>query len=168
MVGRPTKAANARKQGLARARQVRLEARRASPRDDSSGTGAAENGQAGDESSGDDAECTGWKGGVLHYVSSDETTVASEGDSEELIELSGNEPEEVLEEELKTTGPTVQSNSEMNVSYSAIMHTRTMKDWRKVESHRQLGYNGQSKRTKRHHEQLAREKGKEDAKLRNR
>ena len=171
MVGRPKTAAKTKKENLARAQQIRVEARKAPPELSSSNTNAAENGEADDESSGDDIECTGWNGSVVHYVSSDdEPIVISDDDTEgeeEVEELSGSELEEVLQRCLETPEAILQSNAETN-RYSTIMRKRTEKDWKKAESCRSLGYNGQSARTKRHHEQLVRGKEKEDAKLRNR
>ena len=35
----------------------------------------AEHLDTGDESSGDEIECTGWTGGVAHYISSDEEPI---------------------------------------------------------------------------------------------
>ena len=170
MAGRPTNIAKNRKENLARARQIRLEATRAPPEPSSSDTDTVENGQADSESSGDDVKCTGWNGGVSHYVSSDDKLIIISDDNsgeEEVGELSGSELEEVLQRHLKTLEVTLQSSAETN-AHSAIMHEQTKKDWKKAESRRSLGYNGQSARTKRHHEQLARKKEKGDAKLRNR
>ena len=136
-----------------RARQTRLEARKAPPKDNSS--------------SEDEIECTGWNGGILHCVSSDnEPIVISDDDSEEFIELSGSEPEEVSEEHPGMTDTIVQIGPK-TTPHSVIMHGQTKKGWTKAESHGGLGYNGLSAWTKRHHDQIAREKEKEDARLRN-
>lgn len=170
MVGRPTNAARKKKENLARARQIRMERRRQAPPEPTHNAEPAESGEVSDESSEGEIECTGWDGGVSHCLSSDdEPIVISDSDSgdEEVEELFGGEvgvmwqkrsesPEDVASLEAKPSG------------YSIIMRQQTKKDWKKVESRRSLGYNGQSARTKRHHEQVAREKEKEDAKLRNR
>jgi len=170
MVGRPTNAAQTRKKNLARARQIRLEARQTPPEPISPNPDTPENGEADNESSGDEVECTGWSGGVAHYVSSsDEPIVISDDESEEefVEELSGSELEEVARKCLGTPEAASKSSAEPSV-HSAIMHKQTKKDWKKAESRRSLGYNGQSERTKRHHVRLAQEKEKEDAKLRSR
>ncbi|KAF9649985.1 hypothetical protein BDM02DRAFT_3260022 [Thelephora ganbajun] len=86
-------------------------------------------------------------------------------EEEEVEELSGSELEMVVQKCLKTLEVTSQSSAETD-AFSTIMRKQAKKDWKKAESHRSLGYNGQSVRTKRHHKQLAR-KEKEDAKLRN-
>lgn len=169
MVGRPTNAARKKKENLARARQIYTEQRRQAPPEPTHNTEPAESGEVSSESSEGEIECTGWDGGVSHCLSSDdEPIVISDSDSgeEEVEELFGGEvgvmgkrsksPEDVSHSEAKPSG------------YSIIMRQQTKKDWKKVESCRSLGYNGQSARTKRHHEQIAREKEKEDAKLRNR
>lgn len=171
MAGRPTNAAKTRKKNLARARQIRLEARRAPPKPSPSDTDTGKNGQADNESSEDDIKCTGWSGGVSHHVSSgDEPIIISDNTSEgeeEVEELSGTpELEEVLQGS-ETPEVTPQSGAGTD-AYSAIMQKQTGKDWKKAESRRSLGYNGQSARTKRYHEQLARKKEEENAKLRNR
>ena len=50
-------------------------------------------------SSGGEVECTGWSGGVAHYISSDEELAATSGGSEdEVDELSGSELEEVIQQ----------------------------------------------------------------------
>ena len=56
--------------------------------------GNAENQDADDESSEDDIQCTGWSGGVAHYISSDEepTFVSDSNEEEEVKELSGSDP----------------------------------------------------------------------------
>ena len=171
MAGRPTNAAKTRMENLARAQQAKLEARKTPP-DSPPHAGTTENGEADNESSRDnDIECTGWSGGVSHYVSSDDEPIIISGDDseddEEVEELSGSELEELMGRQLKTPEVTSQPSAELN-TYSKIMHQRTQGDWKKAESRRSLGYNKLSTRTKRYHEQVAREKAREDAKLRNR
>ena len=117
----------------------------------------------------DGIECTGWNGRVSYCLSSDnEPIVISDScsEDEEIEEFVNGLPEVMQEhpEELKAV-------SQLSVKpsrYSIISKKQTKGDWRKAESHHSLGYNGQSARTKRYHEQAAREKEKEDVKLRNR
>ena len=170
MVGRPTNAAQAKKRNLANARQHRLESRRVPTEPTSSDANTPENGEADDESSGDDIECTGWTGGVIHCLSSDDEPIvisSEDNDGGEVEELSGSELEEVVQERLRKLEATPQASDKPD-AYSVITRKQTQKDWKKAESHRSLGHNGQSARTKRHHDWLAREKEKEDEKLRNR
>lgn len=49
---------------------------------------------------------------------------------------------------------------------SVIMGQRTNQEWKKVESTRSLGYNGQSTRMKRHRAKIMRDKETGDVKLR--
>jgi len=176
--GRPSKVMLSKNQTLALARQIRLEARNPiiPP---SLYSGSAENQNADNESSGDEIECTGWSGGVVHYVSSDEEPILVSGEEEEVEELSGSELEEEIQrrteqlagttaveqpaEESPTTSeqPTAKPNL-----LSVIMGQRTNQGWKKAESTRSLGYNGQSGRTKRHQAKVARDKETGDAKLR--
>lgn len=189
MVGRPSSAALRKKQSLALARQARLGMRRNSIPAITPHPGNAENQDADDESSEDDIQCTGWSGGVAHYISSDEepTFVSDsneeEEEEEEVKELSGSELEEVIQRHRGgSAGATAveqpaagtmeepsamvkQPMAEPN-TLSVIMHPRTNQKWKEVESTRSLGYNGQSARTKRHRAKVVREKELEDAKLR--
>jgi hypothetical protein len=75
--------------------------------------------------------------------------------------------EEVLQRHLKTLEVASQSSAETNAQ-SAIMGKQTKRGWKDAESHCSLGYSGRSACTTRHHKQLARRKGEEDAKLRDR
>ena len=170
MAGRPTDAAQAKKRNLANAQQHWLESRRVPTEPTSSDANTPENGEADNESSGDDIECTRWTGGVIHCLSSsDEPIVISSEDSDggEVEELSGSELEEVVQECLRKLEAALQASDKPD-AYSLITCKQTQKDWKKAESHHSLGYNGQSVWTKRHHDWLAWEREKEDEKLRNR
>ena len=183
--GRPSKAALNKKKTLALARQVRLEIRHTPtatmvspiPNTDT------ENQDAGDESPGDDIECTGWSGGVTHYISSDEEVDSLSNDSdEEVEELTGSELEGMIQRNrgesagvrVATEGlPAPSAKLEAPVqqrtepaAVSVIMGQRTNREWKKAENARSLGYNGRSVRTKRRHEKAMRDKEAEDAKLR--
>ncbi|KAF9652333.1 hypothetical protein BDM02DRAFT_3109340 [Thelephora ganbajun] len=75
---RPSNAKSSKKQALALARQVRLEARKASKlatTPSSPSPNNAENQDVDNESCGNEIECTGWSGGVTHYISSDEEPI---------------------------------------------------------------------------------------------
>jgi hypothetical protein len=170
MAGRPTNAAQTKK-NLAKARQIRLDRvqRQASPASTPFNTNTLEDGGADTESSGD-IKCTGWNGGISHWLSSDEEPIIISDDNseeEEVEELSESELGERGQGHLQSPGVTSPLNTEPN-AHSAISCKHTQKDWKKAESSRSLGYNGQSARTKRRMEQLAREKEKKNAKLRNR
>lgn len=139
-------------------------------------------------SSRDEVECTGWSGGVAHYISSDEEPIVvsdddKEEEEEEVEVLSGSELEETIrqhsERSRSTTTmeePATRTTEELTVAVkrpiselntlSVIMGPRTNQDWKKAESTRSLGYNGQSVRTKRHHAKVARDKEMENTKLR--
>ena len=172
MVGWPTTATLNKNRALTCARQTCLESRRRPP------VAAlplhpdpVDNQDADNESSGDEIECTGWSGGIAHYVSSDEETIVVSDDSEEVVEeLSGSELEEVIQhhrERVVASAPTVEQPTAESSALSVIMRTRTKREWKKVEMTQLLGYSGRSVRTKRHQAQVARDKEKEDAMLRN-
>lgn len=178
MVGRLTNAARTKKKNLAKARRNYLQRRQALPKPVHSSAESTENGQV-EESSGDEIECVGWSGGTVHWLSSDDEPITisdSESEDEEVEELTGivEDVTEVVEsvaevvqgcsEELDATSRSTVKPS----AYSTIAREHTARDWKKAESCRSLGYNGRSERTRRFHEQSAREKEKEDAKLRNR
>ena len=137
MVSRPTIATKTKKENLARAQQICIEAKHTPPESSSSDTNATENGEANDESSGDDIECTGWNGSVVHYVSSDDKLIViSDGDSEgeeEVEELLGSKLEKVLQKHIETPEAILQLSAETN-GYSTIMQKQTKNDWKKVES----------------------------------
>lgn len=192
--GRPSKAAAKKKQSLALARQVYLEIRKSSVSSSTStptpDTKDAETEGIDNESSGEEIECTGWSGGVTHYISSDEDLISISDDSEEeedVEELSGSELEEVIQRNreklkgaagmgederaggvmegqlamLKAAQPKAESDA-----LSIVMGRRTNQEWRKAESTRSLGYNGQSSRTRRRYEKASRDKETENANLR--
>ena len=120
------------------------------------------------ESSSDKIKCTGWSGGVTHYVSSDEEPIFISDDDreEEVEELSGSELEDAIQQcgeglvgmttvkqaaARTTVGelPAAQPIAEDGTP-SILMDRRTNHEWKKAESTWSLGYNGQSAQTKRH------------------
>ena len=187
--GQPSNTALKKKESLALARQACLAARKGSklaitPPDPN--PIYAENQDMEGESSGDEVQCTGWSGGVAHYLSSDEEpdfVSEDEGEEEDVEELSGSELEEAQRHAEQVAGTTtaerIAAGTMVEVSpatlkwpiaesdaLSAIMDQRTDRDWKKAENTRSLGYNGQSARTKRLREKVARDKETEDVKLR--
>ena len=195
--GRPSKAALKKKQSLSNARKARHPLKnRPTTGVISSGsdTNNAENQpeKADDEDSGEEVECTGWSGGVVHYVSSDEEPILVSDEEEDIDELSGSELEEIMRlnrekgEELpdvtdtgglSTQPPTDTTDTEVVLetpegpepgvdALSIVMAKRTNQEWKRAETTRSLGYNGRSKRTKRHQAKLARDKETENAKVR--
>lgn len=175
MAGRPTNATKAKNRNLANARRILLEAKKTPPAQTPLKSVTPESGEVDNESSGDDIECTGWTGGISHYVSSDDDPIIisdddnddDDDDDDEVKELSGRELEEEVPKHSQPLEIASQSTTKLDAC-SAIMRKQTEGDWRRAESCRSLGYNKQSGRTKRRHEQLAREKAKEDAELRKR
>lgn len=107
MAGRPTNTALKKRQSLALAQQVCLEARKISttpvppPNHDADNTG---NLDADDQSSGDEnIQHTRWSGGVSHHISSDEEPIVisddDDDDDEEVVEeLSGSELEDAVQQ----------------------------------------------------------------------
>lgn len=192
--GRPSNVTLRKKQSLALARQACLEARKPpfqlaviSPTPDPNN---AENQDVENESSGDEIKCTGWSGGVTHCISDDEEPIFisdsdGEGEDEEVEVLSGSELEEAIQRHgewsagkatmrhtaagtMMDEPPAMQKQPiAESVVLSITMDQRTNQEWRKMESTRSLGYNGQSARMKRHRAKVARDKETEDAKLRN-
>ena len=166
-VGCPSKAMLNLKKFLALARKAQLKARTARALN----ADATENEGADNESSEGEVECTGWSGGLAHYISSDEEPIfISDSDEEEdkVEELSGNELEELIQQNLKRLTGTnmvgqpagtakeplsamasMQLKGEPNM-FSIVMKKQTNQEWKGVESTQSLGYNGQSDQTKRH------------------
>lgn len=192
--GRPTKAALKNKESLALARKIHLETRKtlasasaSTLTPDDNGT---ENQENNNESSGSDVECTGWSGGIVHCISSDEEPIFISEEEEEVEDLSESELEEVIRrnrerlggtttvewpvvevvEEWATDEPLVMLEAEQPKAepgaFSVIMGKRSDQEWKRAESTRSLGYNGQSSRTKRRREKAARDEETEDQKLR--
>ena len=172
-----------RNQSLALARQARFKtgkAPQAAKTPLSPNPNDVEDQDADDESSGDEIECTGWSGGVAHYISSDEESILvsdDEEEEEEVEELSGSELEEVIQRHREsTTGRPAVRREEPSAmvkqpiaepdALSAITGQRSNREWEEAESTRSLGYNGQSTQTKRHRAKAARDKEAGDAKLR--
>ena len=133
-------------------------------------------------SSGGEVGCTGWSGGVAHYISSDEELAATSGGSEdEVDELSGSELEVIQQNRersargmaagqpaLDTAEPslTAENPAVKHDRFPIIMALRSNQEWTKAESTRSLRYNGRAPRTKRHREKAVRDKEAENAKLR--
>ena len=183
--GRLSNAALRKNETLALARKARLVARApttaATPHPND-----VDNQDADNESSGDEIECTGWSGGVTHYISSDEEPIFisdSDEEEEEVEDLSWSEVEEGAQQHREELGgaaaaeqPTAEIAEEPSAmvkqpmaepnSLSVIMGLRTNQEWKEAESTRSLGYNGQSDRTKRHRAKVARDKEVNDARLR--
>ena len=173
--GRPSNTTLRKKQSLTIARKACLEARKTSQLAIIPPTPNPDNAEKQDnenESSGDEIKCTGWSGGVTHYVSDDEPIFISDNDEDEEDEevevLSGSELEEVVQQHEEwlvgkaTIGQTVARTATEeppampkqlvaeSVVLTITMDQRTNQEWRKIESTRSLGYNGQSTQTKRH------------------
>ena len=136
------------------------------------------------ESSSDEIKCTGWSGGVTHYVSSNKEPVfISDDDGEEEVEkLSGSELEDTIwqcgeglvgmttmkQAAVRTTVGELPAAQPIagDGTPSVLMDRWTNHKWKKAESTRSLGYNGQSAQTKRHRAKVMRDQETEDAKLR--
>ena len=73
--GRPSNAKLTRNKSLALAQEARLKARKDSVVAVVLNADTTENKGADDESSGSEVECTGWSGGLAHYISSDEEPI---------------------------------------------------------------------------------------------
>jgi len=119
----------------------------------------------------EDFECTGWTGGV-NNVSSDTDTddewkdTDQDGGDEDSEQDSGNESlesdiegEDLLNDLEDLAKPT---------PYEHILKRTTAKEWKKAESHRGLGYNGQSARRTREIAQELRKKDEQDRIMRER
>lgn len=176
--GRPSNTVLRKNHSLALAQQTRLEARKAPTTPHPNNT---ENQDTDNKSSEDEVECTGWSGGVAHYISSDDEPIFVSGsDEEEVEELSGSELEELIQRRLtrvvKVDQPAARMMEEPSATVkwpiaepnalSAIMGPETNQKWKRAESTRSLGYNGQSDRTKRHHAKVARDREERDVQLR--
>jgi len=106
----------------------------------------------------------GWDGGVNFQASDSDDCGYSESGEVELQELEGAELLRSLE--LRLT-----REHELRaapVQYSELLRKVSLKEWEKAEKKRGLGYNGLSARTKRRHNQKAREKETKDAVMRQR
>ena len=90
--GHPSKASLKKKESLALAQKVHLGNLKIPKVPPTCNTNNAEYLDTNDKSSGDDIECTGWTGGVTHYISSDEDPIliSDDEEEEEVEELSGS------------------------------------------------------------------------------
>ena len=100
----------------------------------------------------------GYTGGVNHDPSSDHSDAYTEildpeSDATSLCELNGDELEENLAA-LRLTDDTLKQSTCSN-GWRGIFGKKSMGEWKKAESNRALGYNGQSKRAIRRKEKEA-------------
>ena len=150
--GRPSNAALRKNEALALTRKARLVSRAptaaVTPRPSD-----VDNQDADNESSGDEIECTGWSGGVAHYISSDEEPIVisdSDEEEEEVKDLSWSEVEEVAQQRREGLGgavaaeqPTAEIVEEPSAmvkqpmaepnSLSVIMGLRTNQQWKEQQ-----------------------------------
>jgi len=127
----------------------------------------------------DDNEVTRWTGGVNHDPEMDgsdfswweDTSVTDDsesGDSDGPGSTSGADSEDEdawrgrLQKEIEHEIQLLNEPSPFEV----LMVHRTQEDWKKAESNRSLGYNGNSGRNQRRRDKKARDKEDRDAKLR--
>jgi hypothetical protein len=117
----------------------------------------------------DDFECTRWTGGVNHHVSSESDSDSdfglstSESESEEeFSELEGDDLLESLQRQAAEEAELLKKPT----PYEELKRNIQAPEWKKAEAKRGFGYTGNSGRTKRRHEKVARDKGVEDAKSR--
>ena len=130
MAGRPTNATKAKNRNLANARQILLEAKKTPPAQTPSKSVIPESREVDNESSGDNIECTGWTGGISHYVSSNDDPIIildnnndddDDNDNDnEVKELSGSELEEEVLKHSQPLEITLQSTTKLDAC-SAIM-----------------------------------------------
>ena len=100
--GQPLQATLNKNQSLALAQQVCFKTGKAPPAaktPPSPNPNNVEDQDADNESSGDGIECTGWSGGVAHYISNEESILVSDDkEDEEVKELLGSELEEIIQQ----------------------------------------------------------------------
>lgn len=114
-----------------------------------------------------DTDCTSWRGGVNHILSSDEDR---DGSSESESSSSDGEVDELEGDELRASLEARYTSTDIkNLGlYGPLTQSTTRREWKKAEANRSLGYNGHAARTKRHHAKLARDREVKDAKMRQR
>jgi len=132
------------------------------------------------DSNDSDLECTGWSGGVnhvlsdsehdedwedVHSVSEDSTADDSDSDGD-LEELEGQDLLEGLEKHWEVEQEMQDLMKPM--LYDILMGKKMVKEWKRVEAKRGLGYNGLSDRRKREINQKQREKEERDKDTRKR
>jgi len=114
-----------------------------------------------------DSDETRWPGGVNHDPETDNSDFSwdegSESESED--DVTDDEDPELIARLQKNVEHHLQLLDTVT-AYDALMTGSNMADWKKVESKRALGYTGNSARTARRHDKWARDKEKEDAKVR--
>ena len=121
----------------------------------------------------EDNERTKWTGGVIHIPDSESdsdrdfdpsSALESEpGSDEEFSELEGDELLESLQRQAAEEAKLLQKP----VPYEELKRGVSGQEWKKAEAKRGFGYTGNSGRTKRRQEKVARDKSDKDAKLRN-
>jgi len=125
-----------------------------------------------DEDTDSDDQCTRWTGGINHVNSSDseedldfelsDMVTDSLDEDEDFGEL---EDEELLAS-LQLQGAQEAEKLKRITAYEKLQRDISECEWKKAESNRALGYNGNSARTKRRSEKAARDKSEADAKTR--
>lgn len=110
----------------------------------------------------------GYTGGVNHNPDNDHSDgcmelLDSDGDAESLCELDGDDLEKNLAALRLSEGGLTESTCTNN--WSQIFGKISKEQWEKAESNRALGYNGQSKRSKRRKEKEARERADVNEKM---
>jgi hypothetical protein len=121
-----------------------------------------------------DCECTGWTGGVNFVPSDSDSDSDKEWKDTDLDEDSDEDGNESLELDLEGVGGLpnkweLQQELEdlaKPTPYEHILRKTTGKEWKKVEGHRGLGYNGQSTRRKREIAQELRKKEEQNRQMR--
>ena len=105
----------------------------------------------------------GWDGDVNQAGESDDDDYSSDS-GEELQELEGIE----LLQSLELCSTKEKELQAASAQYLELLRNVSQKEWEKAETNRGLGYSGLSVRTKRRHNQKAREKEANDAVMRQR
>lgn len=125
----------------------------------------------------DEEEVTKWTGGVNHDPETDNSDFswedtssedeASDSDEPKSDEESDAEEKEEMVERLRRSMEHEDYLFKCVTAYDKLMDNyHTKQDWKKAESNRSLGYNGQSGRSQRRSQKNARDKEVIDAKLR--
>ncbi|KAF8147998.1 hypothetical protein B0H34DRAFT_758877 [Crassisporium funariophilum] len=123
-----------------------------------------------------DEEFTKWTSGVNHYPETDNSDFSWEYTSSEEETSDSDEPQsdkesdaeekEEMVERLRRSMEHEDHLVKCVTAYDILMLKHTKKEWKKAESNRSLGYNGNSGRSQRRSEKNARDKEAIDAKLR--
>lgn len=120
-----------------------------------------------ESSDGEIEEVCSWTGGVnnhLHDNADDwEDDLSADFEGMDILdELEGEELRHSLEAQMTQESESLGEDS----IYRALMRSISTKEWKKAESHRGHGYNGQSDRTKRRREKEARDRESRDKEVR--